>query len=435
MDIPVDPESLPHDNRAYVLIVVVVVVLSIASLSVGLRIYTRASLLKQVGPDDYLAVAALALAFATGISECVNTSHGLGKHAWDLVPPGEIIAYFKNFYVSIFFYNTGLLVVKLTFLTQYYRVLVLKRFRTICVVAMLVVGAWGLSQVLVGLFICTPVAGFWDSSIEAKCVPTPLQWYINAAGNITSDVVIFVLPLPVLAHLSLPLAQRLSLVGIFSLGFFTCAISVIRIKFLKQGGDFSYENVEASVWSITELCSGVICVSLPTLRPFVSKYVPKLASRLQNSSAGYQRTSDSQGTAIAKGSKHTHTRDASKESNGATLGSSSQDGLSPHHPDSELRTSSDTSDGIIGLRSTKKALAAAEDSSRVSPLSLNPTRTPSQSRNRPDTVLGWQRPAGVMTTVSIGNNREPRASSREQPSTIHVTHDIMMRQLTPPTKI
>lgn len=59
MDIPVDPESLPHDNRAYVLIVVVVVVLSIASLSVGLRIYTRASLLKQVGPDDYLAVAAL----------------------------------------------------------------------------------------------------------------------------------------------------------------------------------------------------------------------------------------------------------------------------------------------------------------------------------------------------------------------------------------
>lgn len=44
----------------------------------------------------------------------------------------------------------------------------------------------------------------------------------------------------------------------------TCAISVIRIKFLKQGGDFSYENVEASVWSITELVSPFPPPTMPT---------------------------------------------------------------------------------------------------------------------------------------------------------------------------
>lgn len=84
---------------------------------------------------------------------------------------------------------------------------------------MIAVGAWGLSQLLVGLFICTPVAGFWDRTLHHKCVPFPLQWYINAGGNIISDIIVFVLPLPVLSHLKLPRAQRLTLVGIFSLGF------------------------------------------------------------------------------------------------------------------------------------------------------------------------------------------------------------------------
>ncbi|XDG07072.1 hypothetical protein ABKA04_006687 [Annulohypoxylon sp. FPYF3050] len=127
------------------------------------------------------------------------------------------------------------------------------------IAAMIIIGCWSLSQIIVGIFICDPVDGFWEKSVNSKCIPNYPQWYINAAGNIITDIVIFVLPLPVLRHLHMPRAQRLVLIGIFSLGFFTCAISVIRVKFLKLGGDFSYENVEGSSWSTTELCSGVTC--------------------------------------------------------------------------------------------------------------------------------------------------------------------------------
>lgn len=59
MDPPVDLSTLPHDNRAHVLIAVVVILLSFATLAVGLRIYTRACLLKQIGADDFLSVLAL----------------------------------------------------------------------------------------------------------------------------------------------------------------------------------------------------------------------------------------------------------------------------------------------------------------------------------------------------------------------------------------
>lgn len=87
------------------------------------------------------------------------------------------------------------------------------------IVAMVVVGCWSLSQVLVGIFICTPVAGFWDKSLDPKCIAVPLEWYINSAGNIATDIVIFILPMPILGHLSLPRTEKLVLVGIFSLGF------------------------------------------------------------------------------------------------------------------------------------------------------------------------------------------------------------------------
>ncbi|GAP92805.1 putative integral membrane protein [Rosellinia necatrix] len=423
MQLPVDPESLPHDNRAHVLIIVVVVVLSIASISVGLRIYTRAYLLKQIGLDDYLSLLALLMAFATGVSQCINTRNGLGKHSWDLKAPEEVVSYLKNFYVNIVFYNTGLLVVKLAFLTQYYRVLAVGRFRTVCLVAMVVVGAWGLSQILIGIFICTPVAGFWDATLNPTCIPVPLQWYINAAGNITSDIVVFVLPLPVLTHLQLPKAQRLTLVGIFSLGFFTCAISVVRIKFLKQGGDFSYENIEASSWSIAELSSGVTCVCLPTLRPFVSKYIPKLASKVQISSAGCVRNSGSEGINAGKASRHT--RNGSRENNGLRSGSEDELYRPDAPPDSDLRTSGETLDVIIGLHRDKESLSG---SGSVAPLNLNLRGAPPRDHITSNTLAGWTQPS-ITTTISTGNG--PSRAFGGHSSTIHVTHDIMMQQLTP----
>jgi hypothetical protein len=56
--------ALPHDNRAGVVIGTVCLVLAIATLAVGLRIYTRIVIVKQLGTDDYLAMAALVSLFS-----------------------------------------------------------------------------------------------------------------------------------------------------------------------------------------------------------------------------------------------------------------------------------------------------------------------------------------------------------------------------------
>ncbi len=109
--------------------------------------------------------------------------------------------------------------VKMTFLAQYYRVLAVERIRVPLMVGMAVVGSWSLAQVVIAIFICRPVAGFWDKSLNPRCIPVPLEWYINSAGNIATDIAVFVLPMPILSHLALPRAEKLVLVCIFSLGF------------------------------------------------------------------------------------------------------------------------------------------------------------------------------------------------------------------------
>ncbi|KAI1345017.1 hypothetical protein F5Y15DRAFT_14514 [Xylariaceae sp. FL0016] len=424
MDPSIDPSTLPHDNRGNVLIGVVCVVCSIATIAVALRFYTRAFMVKQVGADDYLSLVALILALATGISQAANTRNGLGAHIWDLTNDG-IKEYLEGFYISIALYNSGLMFVKLTFLTQYYRVLAIKKMRSICVIAMIIVGSWSLSQVLVGIFICDPIAGFWDQSLHAKCIPNLPQWYINAAGNIATDIAIFVLPMPVLGHLNLPKAQKLVLIGIFSLGFFTCTISVIRIKFLKQGGDLTYENVEGSSWSITELCSGVICACLPTLRPLVSRWVPALSTKLHKSSKGYRRQSGSNATDEEQGSKHTRSGSKASTAMVAVLGSKEE----LYHPESyEMRRSNsgEKSDGILGLRSTKEELESY-NSSPVSPISPSSAHLAKHLPQTAPSGAAWLRPT-VTTDITTSNSPRPDSERNRSSTAIKVKRDLFMQK-------
>ncbi|KAI2782492.1 hypothetical protein F4815DRAFT_43507 [Daldinia loculata] len=413
MDSSAGSLNLAHDDRATVLIGVVCLVCTVATAAIGLRFYTRSCMLKQVGVDDYLVLAAWVFALVTGISQCTNTRNGLGKHVWDLGSDAQRRNYLKGFYVSITLYNTGLMFVKLTFLTQYYRVLAIKKMRTTLITAMILIGCWSMSQIAVGIFICDPVSGFWEKS-AGSCIGNYPQWYINAAGNIATDIAIFVLPLPVLRHLHLPKAQRLVLIGIFSFGFFTCAISVIRIKFLQLGGDFSYENVEGSSWSITELCSGIICACLPTLRPLVSKWIPALSNRL------HKPARNSCMVGAERGSRHMRgNSDASRMSN-----MKGKDELFYYLGiQARLSDSLDSSDGSLEAGRARESLSSYGGSS---PTPLLCAHTAARTSHRPTAYCNWMK-SSVTTEIGTGDRENQQDPNKNLSTTaIQVQRDVVM---------
>ncbi|KAK1987629.1 hypothetical protein LZ30DRAFT_155076 [Colletotrichum cereale] len=288
MEVP--PGVFESDSRAPTAIVTVSVILSLTFVAVALRTYTRFCVLKQVGIDDISAIFTFLLVFGCAFASVWNVRNGLGRHVYFLRPE-QIKEYFKTLYTSIVLYNAALGGIKMTFLLQYYRVLGVQKMRKYFIGSMVIIGAWSVSQLFLIIFNCTPVATFWDKTIPGTCLPNNPGWYFSATGNIITDLMIFVLPLPVIVRLKLHRRQKYVLLGIFSLGFFTCAISVIRIHFLQLDQDFTYGNVATACWSVGELCCGLACACLPACRPLVSRFIPALSIRSTKPSAYHSHVS------------------------------------------------------------------------------------------------------------------------------------------------
>ncbi|KAK1640116.1 hypothetical protein BDP81DRAFT_446493 [Colletotrichum phormii] len=401
MDTTIPPEVYQDDRRTTVVASVVFCILFVTAM-VGLRIYTRTRVIVLFGIDDILAVVALLATTGCGIAIALMTNYGLGRHIV-VLKPADIVKYMHMFYISIVFYNIALLAIKLSFLCQYYRIMAVPRMRRIYALALLVVGAWSTSQVFIAAFQCLPVEGFWDKSVVSLCIPNQPQWYVNAAGNIITDVAVFTLPLPIFWHLSLPRKQKALLMGIFSLGFFTVAISIVRIQYLSTPADFTWKNVDASLWSIGEISSAVTCACLPTLRPLLTKMFPGLTSRVNitslhsnqtdtrpvthaaatrpysNLPKSFPRGDAEKGSTTGSGvsserSSHLNNNNSNKDDGGSSV---TYGGSSPyqHHMGHHANESSDTIFGLVSVRGD----SITPVKSNFGPLSPRPAWTASTS--------------------------------------------------------
>ncbi|TLD31300.1 hypothetical protein PspLS_01876 [Pyricularia sp. CBS 133598] len=281
------PELFGTDNKKSTIYAVNFVLLTFATILVALRFYTRFYILNLVGPDDWLVLLSLIFFAALVACELLLESRGLGHHIGTLPKPDGFKTYLQTFWVSIQIYNFAVAIIKMAFLAQYYRIMTLKKMRQWVLIVTGIVGAWSISQIFMGIFICVPVSGFWDPRPDMRCLPELTTWYANAIGNIIADLMIIALPLPMIKGLNLPGTQKLVLVGIFCLGFFTTSISASRIRFLGTPVDVTFENPEAEYWSLAEICSGIVCAVLPTLRPLAGKYLPTLFGSRFSRSGSY----------------------------------------------------------------------------------------------------------------------------------------------------
>jgi hypothetical protein len=107
--------------------------------------------------------------------------------------------------------------------------------------------------------------------------------------------------------------QKIALVGILTIGWFVCVVSILRLNALidlsKHPDDRIYYSAATAYWSAIEINLGIICASLPALKPLIVKIIPGFTS-----SRGY-------GTALSGNmsrnhgltSKAIHTRDEDVE--------------------------------------------------------------------------------------------------------------------------
>jgi hypothetical protein len=107
---------------------------------------------------------------------------------------------------------------------------------------------------------CRPFNQYWAVPPEnTQCSAATNHLITNAVLNITSDVMIILIPMPIFLKSQLPLKRKAVLIGVFALGAFTI-LSAILNKFYSFNEPF---GSNWTFWYIRESSTAIITANLP----------------------------------------------------------------------------------------------------------------------------------------------------------------------------
>ena len=160
---------------------------------------------------------------------------------------------------------------------------------------LIIVNIAGTILTFLNIFQCQPIHAAWDPTVESpQCIPLLTEFICSAPVNITTDLAILALPIPVLTGMRLPQRQKTILVITFALGIFVAVVDVIRIYYLQQAitvttgstgdssalfgdsADFAWNASMSLMWSAVEVNVGITCACIPTLKPLIIRILPAM---------------------------------------------------------------------------------------------------------------------------------------------------------------
>jgi hypothetical protein len=242
--------------------------------------FTRVKIVRSWGNDDVLVVVAEILAIAFMILLIIGATNGIGSHVQTLSPQ-DIRTFLKILWSINLVYGTQVTFSKLSILVFYRRVMGhYQWFKWATNILIVFVILLGLHSDLALFLFCRPFNYYWDKSIPGGfCWDLELDYFINLALFIVSDVAITIMPIPILSKLGLPKRQKLGLCLLFGIGGFVCAISiarVIQLPALSGSKDMTYDIAGPLIWYYVEATFIIIGACGPALKPFFSRYLPSI---------------------------------------------------------------------------------------------------------------------------------------------------------------
>ncbi|GIZ48687.1 hypothetical protein CKM354_001173700 [Cercospora kikuchii] len=266
-----------------------VVITSLATVAVVLRLYARFIVSRTAGRDDACIFGSVSFAWATTATMIAQVKTGLGSHEWTL-GPHEAMLNLRAYWLMIIVYNCSLFCTKFSIMFQYLRIFPQRGIRIATYALMALVSCYATWRIISAILTCTPPAAFWDHSIKHKTCQDRLALSLASTSlNMITDILITVLPLPFLNKLQLPRRQKWALVGVFAIGGLVVIVSILRLPslyHLMSSKDITYENAMACIWSSIELNTGIICSCLPTLRCLFPTWLKGASKYGTHSSSG-----------------------------------------------------------------------------------------------------------------------------------------------------
>ncbi|KAG8361304.1 hypothetical protein FVEN_g1074 [Fusarium venenatum] len=266
----------------YPKIIGITVTLTVLALAiVTARLYIRWKARGMAG-DDWMSALSMVFALVYSCICIAQTRYGLGLPIPDR-PKENLVPYTRINFAGRPFYQLGISFFKIALLISYLRLLRgtdQKTYRNVIWLMIAFVFMSHLGCTLALVFSCSPVDKSWNPLKEGQCLPPGPSFTGYAVVTIVSDIVVAVLPIPVLVKLEIKLAKKIGLIAIFTLGIFTTVCSIQRYRQIDRIQNPKDGNSTMLVlWGTIEFNVGNIVSSLPFLAPIFIKRAREYRSK------------------------------------------------------------------------------------------------------------------------------------------------------------
>lgn len=130
-----------------------------------------------------------------------------------------------------------------------------------------------LTLILFQLLTCTPLRKAWAFYEPGTCIPNRLVIHIvSSAINTLSDLIIIILPQPIIWSLDMDRRRKWGLSAVFAIGGLACVVSTCRLYFsvkLNSTHDFTFRAAQVGKLSEPEVTLGFIAACMPVVPAFV----------------------------------------------------------------------------------------------------------------------------------------------------------------------
>jgi hypothetical protein len=241
--------------------------LAITAVFVAVRLWVNIAQSKKLFIDDYLSVIALGVVAVSVAYNCLSSAE-LSTPRPNMLRLAEI-AYVLNFVGSY-----ALFLSKTPILYLYIRLFGLKNWvRVVCYLTLFATFCAFFIGTTISAVVCSP------KEVRPACLPTITAkgTYLGAVA-IAADVIIIIVPLPVVLRLNLSLHKRIGLAIVFLAGIFATGASVVSLVYKNRAstGDAS-TMVFALLCATIECCVAIMVGCAPMTAAFWTKFITQTA--------------------------------------------------------------------------------------------------------------------------------------------------------------
>lgn len=264
-----------YNPEVAALVVLSTILTSFSFLVVISRCIIRFLLIFKPGMDDYMMLAALLFTIAYQATIYVLEIYGGMGMSITTLSFAEMAVSLKGTFAVEIFYYTIVFCVKSSIVFMYQRFAIWATFKRLCFGTNVFLATFYVVCIATTLGQCTPLEKAWDVTrmLPGNCINTTVFFYSTSGFNILTDIWILLLPIPTLRSLKVSRHSRHVLYGIFGVGAFATAMSIVRlysIHIYTLAEDPFKDGVLVNIWSMVEVNIAIVCASIPALKPLMA---------------------------------------------------------------------------------------------------------------------------------------------------------------------